>query len=149
MNSLTDISIEKVNSFYPELTPVIDKLAKQIGENYEGVTADVVEHIITSDITHLILAKDVSTGESIGMITLVMYRIPYKTKGWLEDLVVDESYRGKGIATLLIEKAIEVAKENHLKKLDFTSKPQRESANNLYAKLGFEKHETNVYRLSL
>jgi GNAT superfamily N-acetyltransferase len=148
MNSLTDISIEKVNSFYPELTPVIDKLAKQIGENYEGVTA-VVEHIITSDITHLILAKDVSTGESIGMITLVMYRIPYKTKGWLEDLVVDESYRGKGIATLLIEKAIEVAKENHLKKLDFTSKPQRESANNLYAKLGFEKHETNVYRLSL
>ena len=149
MNSLADISVENVVTFTSELTPLIDSLAKQIGNNYEGITDEVLEQIITSDMTHLLVAKDMTTGKIIGMITLVIYRIPYKTKGWIEDLVVDSSYRGKGIATLLFEKAIELAKAKHLKKLDFTSKPERESANNLYAKLGFHKHETNVYRLEL
>lgn len=149
MNSLTDITIEKIKTFSPELTPLIDALAKQIGQNYEGITDEALKQIIDSDVTHLLIAKDKENGQLIGMITLVIYRIPYKTKGWLEDLVVDQSYRGRGVATLLLENAIDLARTLHVKKLDFTSKPERESANNLYAKLGFQKRNTNVYRLSL
>ena len=32
---------------------------------------------------------------------------------------------------------------------DLTSRPSREAANRLYAGLGFEKRETNVYRLTI
>lgn len=149
MNTLSDITVEKVEMFTPELLSVVEVLAKQIGENFEGITEDDLKQIISSPMSHLLIATDMTTGAVIGMITLIMYRIPYKTKGWLEDLVVDQTYRGKGIATLLIEKAITLAKEHHLKKLDFTSKPERESANGLYTKLGFQRHETNVYRLIL
>jgi ribosomal protein S18 acetylase RimI-like enzyme len=70
-------------------------------------------------------------------------------KGWMEDLVVDEAYRGKGVATSLIEKTIALAKEKGVKSLDFTSQPHREAANRLYERLGFIKRDTNVYRLVL
>ena len=36
-----------------------------------------------------------------------------------------------------------------LKNINLTSRPQRMAANNFYQKIGFEKQETNVYRLEI
>ncbi|MEK7060924.1 MAG: GNAT family N-acetyltransferase, partial [Patescibacteria group bacterium] len=64
------------------------------------------------------------------------------------DIVVDEEYRGKGIGTKLITAAINQARKEGVKHIDFTSRPQRVAANRLYQRLGFKKRETNVYRLN-
>ena len=38
------------------------------------------------------------------------------------------------------------AEEAGARTVDLTSRPDREAANRLYVRLGFEKRETNVYR---
>ncbi len=144
---MENIQIEQVTSFSLEIAENIRHLASILDVNHQSLSDSDIEGIVSSDATTLIIARDIKTNNVIGMITLVTYRIPYKMKGWMEDLVVEEAYRGKGIATALIEKTIELAREKTVKSLDFTSQPHREAANKLYGKLGFQKRETNVYRL--
>ena len=62
-------------------------------------------------------------------------------------MVVSESYRGQGIGKKLMDFAIQFVKEQGVSLLMLTSNPARVAANNLYVKLGFEKKETNVYRM--
>jgi ribosomal protein S18 acetylase RimI-like enzyme len=45
--------------------------------------------------------------------------------------------------------ALDLAREKGAQKVDLSSSPWREAANNLYLKLGFEKRDTNMYRLYL
>jgi ribosomal protein S18 acetylase RimI-like enzyme len=80
------------------------------------------------------------------MILLLVYRIPYVRKAYLDDLVVDKAFRGKGLGTKLIEYVIAYAKSHGAAYLDFTSKPERAEGNRLYKELGFTLRETNVYR---
>jgi ribosomal protein S18 acetylase RimI-like enzyme len=77
---------------------------------------------------------------------LAFYRVPSGLKAWVEDVIVDESARGKGVATALIEHALQVAREKGAFKVDLTSLPRRIAANRLYQKIGFEKRESNMYR---
>ena len=67
-------------------------------------------------------------------------------RAWIEDVVVKENARGKGVGKLLSERAVGLASEIGAKTIDLTSRPSREAANALYKKEGFEVRETNVYR---
>lgn len=69
--------------------------------------------------------------------------------GWIESVVVSEGYRGQGIGGELVARLISKAKELGLEMVDLTSNPARIAANALYEKLGFERYDTNVYRLKL
>jgi ribosomal protein S18 acetylase RimI-like enzyme len=60
--------------------------------------------------------------------------------------VVDEKARGKGAGEALTRAAMELAAEKGAKKIDLTSRPEREAANHLYQKLGFVLWNTNFYR---
>jgi ribosomal protein S18 acetylase RimI-like enzyme len=80
------------------------------------------------------------------MLSLVVFSIPTGTKAWIEDVVVDERARGKGVGKELMNHALNVAKELGAKSADLTSRPSREAANKLYQAIGFEGRETNVYR---
>ena len=81
-----------------------------------------------------------------GTLTLVMYTIPTGTKAWIEDVVVSEDTRSKGVGRMLLERAVFLAKELGANTLDLTSRPSREAANALYTKVGFKPRQTNVYR---
>jgi GNAT superfamily N-acetyltransferase len=85
----------------------------------------------------------------VGTMTLIQYPIPTGERLWIEDLVVDQGYRGKKIGQKFVEKAISVAKELNIAHLDLTSNPTRIEANQLYQKMGFERRITNVYRKSV
>ena len=80
------------------------------------------------------------------MLSLVVFGIPTGTKAWVEDVVVDDGARGKGVGKSLMRHAMEQAKKLGAKTVDLTSRPSREAANKLYQSLGFETRETNVYR---
>lgn len=58
---------------------------------------------------------------------------------YLYAMVVDESYRGKGYGTQLIQTAIEKSRQQGLKRVELDSGFQREQAHQFYEKLGFEK----------
>lgn len=88
-------------------------------------------------------------GRIIGMGLLFLFRKSQGLSAAIENVVVDESYRGKGIGKLLTEKLIASAKKRKAEYIDLTSKPERTAANNLYKSLGFELRNTNAYRLNL
>ncbi|CAN5142858.1 hypothetical protein BH11PAT1_BH11PAT1_7570 [soil metagenome] len=142
-----DIQIKEVTEFSHEIAQAVRYLVGQLDEHFQELSDEDLQSILLSKDIHLLVAKD---GEKIvGMITLATYRIPYKKKGWLEDLVVDESARGKGIGSKLVHAGTQLAKKKGLKAVDLTSQPTREEANKLYERLGFEKRGTHVYRVKL
>jgi GNAT superfamily N-acetyltransferase len=60
--------------------------------------------------------------------------------GLLEDVYVDEKYRGQGIGSKLIQNVIKTAKEKNCYKLIATSRNSREQVHQLYKKLGFKNY---------
>lgn len=69
--------------------------------------------------------------------------------GHVDDVVVDEALRGGGIGRLLMEAVQVEARRLGLRHVDLTSRPARTAANALYQSLGYERRDTNVYRLRL
>ncbi|MFN3491174.1 MAG: GNAT family N-acetyltransferase, partial [Anaerolineales bacterium] len=76
-------------------------------------------------------------------------KVPTGIRSIIEDVIVDESARGKGVGEKLMRKAIKMAQERGAKNISLTSNPQRVAANHLYIKLGFQKRETNAYQMNL
>jgi len=86
----------------------------------------------------------------IGFGALVLNMVPcrgYVAK--IEDIVVDEKYRGQGLGKKMMQELIEIAKKKKLKIVNLTSRPERVGARKLYKSLGFKLLETNVYKLEL
>jgi ribosomal protein S18 acetylase RimI-like enzyme len=81
------------------------------------------------------------------MLTLATFPIPTGIRAWIEDVVVSQAARGTGAGTLLVQCAVERARELGARTVDLTSRPSREAANRLYQRLGFELRNTNAYRI--
>jgi len=95
----------------------------------------------------VVIEKD---GEIAGFASLITYRVPTKGLiGRIEDVIVDERYRGQGLGRGVMENLIALAKEKKISLIDLTSNPQRFAARKLYESLGFEIHDTGVFRLKL
>ncbi len=60
--------------------------------------------------------------------------------GLMEDVFIDESYRGKGIGARLIKRLIKKSKEMKCYKLIATSRYSRPRVHKLYKKLGFKDY---------
>jgi ribosomal protein S18 acetylase RimI-like enzyme len=82
-------------------------------------------------------------------LTLITFEIPTAVRAWIEDVVVDETARGQGVAASLVQAALERAEVRGARTVDLTSRPDREAANRLYLRMGFEIRATNVYRRTL
>ncbi|MCQ2177150.1 MAG: GNAT family N-acetyltransferase, partial [Bacteroidales bacterium] len=70
-------------------------------------------------------------------------------KGHIEDIVVSGDCRGKGYGRQIVEFLIQEAKSLGPMELFLTSRPSRVAANALYQSLGFEKKETNCYKMNI
>ena len=60
------------------------------------------------------------------MLTIADYKTPTGVKVWIEDVVVDESHRGKGIGKELMLVAIEYSKSLGSKDIRLTSRPAQD-----------------------
>jgi ribosomal protein S18 acetylase RimI-like enzyme len=141
------MSIKEINRFSVRLFNAVLRLIPQLASDAELPTEKHFKGILRSDRTHFFIAeldKDI-----VGILTIATYDIPSGTKVWIEDVVVDESQRGKGIGKELMLFAVDFAKTTGAKAIELTSRPSRIAANQLYKKLGFVIRETNVYRYSL
>lgn len=81
--------------------------------------------------------------KAVGTFTLlIMDNIAHKgaKSAVLEDVVVSETLRGKGVGTLMMDYAGKLAKQKGCYKLAFSSNKNRTDAHRFYEKLGFEQH---------
>ena len=128
---------------------VLDALQRLVGELSSSAAkphATELEEIIESPVTRLIAATGES-GEVVGMLTLVLFRIPTGRRAWIEDVVVDERARGQGVGEALTREAIRIARDSGARTIDLTSNRSRQPANRMYQKLGFSRRDTTVYRI--
>jgi ribosomal protein S18 acetylase RimI-like enzyme len=88
-----------------------------------------------------------SGGRIVGMLTLATFRVPSGVRAWIEDVVVDEEARGRGVGEALTREALVRAAAAGARTVELTSRPSREAANRLYRRIGFEVRNTNVYRI--
>lgn len=80
-------------------------------------------------------------GKIIGraFLFLIINNLHNEPYGLMEDVFVEEEYRGRGIGTDLVKAVIEEAKARKCYKLIGTSRISRFKVHELYERLGFEK----------
>jgi ribosomal protein S18 acetylase RimI-like enzyme len=145
------VHVEECNEVTDELVDAMAALIPQLSRSSPPPTATELIEIVGSGASHLLIARDdveVGLGQILGSMTLVVFRIPTGVRAWIEDVVVDDAARGKGVGEALNRAALELAAELGARTVDLTSRPSREAANRLYQRLGFVARETNVYRWS-
>ena len=67
----------------------------------------------------------------------------------IESVVVSSKCRGRGYGKKLMTAMVEAAKKVNVHHIQLTSNPARMAANQLYQDLGFERYETNCYKMIL
>ena len=135
--SVCDEVDEAVVAAFAELIP-------QLSGSSSPPTSEALKEIVAHDASTILLATE--EGVILGSMTLVLFPIPTGTWAWIEDVVVDESARGRGVGEALNRRAMKIALEGGAQTIDLTSRPAREAANRLYQRLGFAARETNIYR---
>ncbi|MEQ8842957.1 MAG: GNAT family N-acetyltransferase [Acidimicrobiales bacterium] len=129
-----------------ELREAMDRLVPQLSKSNPPPTDEALQEMIDSDASILFMCRD-ETG-ILGTLTLILFRIPTGIRAWIEDVIVDEAARGKGVGRILNEAAIDHAFARGAITVDLTSRPSRDAANRLYQRIGFVQRDTNVYRFS-
>lgn len=144
-----DIIIERVTDFSSEIADAVRNLVKQLVSDYNPFTDAEFKEMIEPKQNFLFIAREASSNKIAGVVMISIYRIPDSKKVYLDDIIVDEHFRGRKIATFLFEKVISTARENNAEYIMLTSSSKRVAGNKLYEKLGFKKRETNVFRLDI
>ena len=137
--------IVEIESYSAEYHEAMQRFLDQLTTHPMTLTESMFRQLVESANSHLFfLIKD---EQIAGMLTVGIYYSPTGGKAWIEDVVVDEAFRGQGLSKLLVAHAIEFTKSQQIPSLMLTSNPKRIAANKLYQKMGFERKETNVYRM--
>lgn len=129
-----------------ELVEAFELLIPQLSRSNPPPDARALEAIVDSEASDLFMAR--VEGRLVGTSTLAHFRIPTGVRAWIEDVVTDESARGRGVGEALTRAMLDRAKQLGAVTVDLTSRPSREAANRLYQRVGFEQRETNIYRYS-
>jgi len=125
------ITIESLDKSHS--TDVVKILIDSFSKNYDK---KINESIFSSDEVDGIVALE--KGNVLGYASIHYIKKITRKSGIIEDVVVKENQRGKGVGKLLVNNLIEKAKKNNCDKIILSS-----SEKNLkfYQKLGFQKNE--------
>lgn len=147
MSADIETVIEIVTEVDEELVAAFDRLIPQLSNSAPPPGRDGLAAIVGSPHCELFVAR--LDGVIHGSLTLTVYPLPTGPKAWIEDVVVDDEARGRGLGEALSRAALDAARASGAKEVDLTSRPKREAANRLYQRLGFVARDTNVYRMTL
>ena len=140
------MEIGRVTLIDDEIVECFNRLIPQLSAAAQPPDREELEEIVAERSCFLLTAREQTGDEIIGILTMVVFRLPTGIQAWIEDVVVDEIVRGKGVGKALTQAALEIASKQGAKYVSLTSRPSREAANYLYRGLGFTIPETNYYR---
>ena len=94
-----------------ELIDAIERLIPQLNLTVPPPTRSEVEALISSDTSVMLVARFPNEQAPIaGILTLIVYRVPTGIRARIEDVVVDELMRGKGVGEALVRFALNMAR---------------------------------------
>ena len=115
-----DLNVENSESVWKEIEE--NKNIRYIGAVDNGKVVSTCYLVIIPNLTHF--------GRSICFI---------------ENVVTDKEYRKQGLGKMVIQKAVEIAKENNCYKVILQSGMQRTEAHKFYEKIGFDGNTKKAF----
>ncbi|MFI6857406.1 GNAT family N-acetyltransferase [Streptomyces sp. NPDC050416] len=141
-----DVRVEIIRDPSEELLDAFGRLLPQLSTTARPLDRAAVDRMVRCDAVTVLVAR--AGGVIVGTLTLALLPLPSGLRGRVEDVVVDDAARGQGVAGLLIEEAVRIAREAGARTVDLTSRPDRAAANRLYERLGFRARESTVHRIA-
>lgn len=137
--------VEVVSEYSDELFRAFERLVPQLAD-VPVPTSEHLKALVESPSSSLLVMRDSGNGQIMATITVAEYLIPTGRRAWVEDVILDQEYRGRRLADKLMYAAEDYAASKGVELMNLTSSPSRVAANRLYQKLGYELRETNAYR---
>jgi ribosomal protein S18 acetylase RimI-like enzyme len=141
------VRIEAATEATAELRGALAALLPQLNPALPIPSLDHLAAVVADPATTLLIARDGAA--IVGAAAVVVYVTPIWRKARIEDVVVDQAARGRGVGEALVKECIEVARRGGAGIVELQSARSREAANRLYPRLGFALRDSNVYRMTL
>jgi len=138
------MNVVEIQDYSDEVLEALNTLMPQLSSSFDALNQRDLEAIVQSDTSSLFMAME--NKRYYGSLTLVRFKIPSGFRAWIEDVVVSEDARGKGVGEKLVKHAVQVANQSSVKSIDLTARSSRVAAISLYEKVGFQDRETTAYR---
>ncbi len=126
----------------------LNGLLAQLSSSARPLSREDWESILREPSTRMFVVTD-GNDVPVGMATVCRTLAPTGVKWWIEDVVVDERVRGLGLGRRLVRHLLDYVSLLGDATVMLTSRPSRVAANSLYCAMGFERKETNVYRMKV
>jgi ribosomal protein S18 acetylase RimI-like enzyme len=140
-----DVTTEVLDQLTNGDAAAIERLLPQLSTSAVFDRARI-DAMIGHTATDLVVAR--FNGGIVGMATLVTFPLLTGLRGHVDDVVVDETLRGRGIARKLLDAIMLLARSRQLRTLDLSSRPSRMPAIKLYESVGFERRDSVLMRYS-
>ena len=146
------IDISVLAEYDGDIAATMGVLRRQLSTKYDGspIPRDLIEEIIESPYHDILLAID-DSDKIVGMVVVSIVMMTTRRNVYMEDLVVDEACRGKGIGGRMLEAVKDWGRKKGCQRLEFTStsRENKENAIKFYESHGIMLRDTGQYRAEL
>ena len=108
-------------------------------------SAVINEHSLYRAMLNGYVSRKYDEDKLVGMGWIFPRQTALRRQAVVEDMIVDESQRGKGLGKEILKDLLAWAKDQNMDMVELTTNAKREAANGLYKSEGFWLHETNHY----
>lgn len=138
--------VEELRSYIPQDLAEIDVLMHELSAT-SFCDEELLEAALADANTHVYVIRN--GGHIVATGTLCVKHMLEFAIADIESVVVSSWCRGKGFGWELMSAMIDAAKDLGVHHIQLTSNPARVAANRLYQELGFERYETNCYKMKI
>ena len=138
--------LEELSSYSPQDLVELDALLHELSAT-SFCKEELLNNALNDANVHVYVIRD--EGHIVATGTLCIKHTLEFSIADIESVVVSSKCRGRGYGKELMTAMIEAAKSFKVHHIQLTSRPARIAANGLYQELGFERYETNCYKMVL
>jgi len=138
--------VEELISFSPQDLSDLNALMHELSATSRCSEAQLKSALADANVHVFVIRVD---GHIVATGTLCIKHTLEFTIVDIESVVVSSRCRGRGYGKELMLAMVDAAKSLNVHHIQLTSNPARVAANRLYQSLGFERYETNCYKMML
>ena len=137
--------VEEIILYTPGDLLDLDALMHELSAT-SSCNEELLDNALNDANVHVYVIRD--EGHIVATGTLCIKHTLEFTIADIESVVVSSECRGRGYGKELMKTMVEATKKMNVHHIQLTSNPARVAANRLYQEMGFERYETNCYKMT-